>query len=658
VHPRDGQSVEDKRLLAEVVDDVLALWEPFHQKWCRRADHFYALYRNYQDFKAALTSSTSARGKDAVITDGQGEFGPELFIPMCFSTVETIIPAMLASPPPMDVKPRTPFAEPNVKNVKAQLEAQQEQSKLPLKLQTTAKDGLITGTGAGKTFWRRDFRKRKRLVNSAQPGGGLIEQDYLLVNFDDPDYEPVDPWDLINDPFASRLEHADGIFHRTWRSTRYVQQKIETRQWRNLDGLDTTGIDALAEGKKYDEVMERRRRAEEQVTGSNDTSTTTKGKRAAIHEVLEYHDGDRVVTILDRQVVVASGVNPNWHGELPFQLYRPTEIPHKLHGIGEIEPIEKLQEELNTLRTQRRYNADLVLQRVFAYHEGLVERDQIAFGPGYAIGVNGDPRELLQQLQVGDIPNSGYEEEDRLNADFDRTSGISDVIAGAAAGSDTATGVQLMSSAASRRIENKLLRLELEVINPASAQFIELSQQRVLYNRDVRVPARPTPEEPDRRWAWFPIGPQELMGEFEVRCLSGSTAPENIPQNRSDAQMASTLLGTNPAVDQRKVAEFVVEKLGAEDPEAWLTPPTPMVPAAVLDRLSEAGVPQQLIVGALAQAGGPNLVGGEAPPPGMPQGEGEAAPEGQPGEGPQEPSAPPPPPEPETTESSEPAESK
>lgn len=601
------QSEQDQRLLERVLE-LLAIWEPYHKRWLTPANHFYALYRSVQNWNNAIANA-GPRGLDDIVRDGQSTFGPELFIPMCFATVETIIPAMLASPPDLEnIRARNQASEGNVANVKAMLESQHEDMKYELRLQTIAKDGLIYGTGVQKTYWKKDYRKRRQLVPSAEPAGGMVEVELFQQVYDDPDCIAVDPKDFITDPFGESIDNCDGAFHRSWRSNRYVQRKIESGEWRNLTGQ---GLKELADSSKYDEVMNEREAAVPQPA----RETRTNAGKQPIHEVLEFHDGEQVVTILDRKVVVASGPNPNWHGKLPFQVYRPTEITHEIHGMGEIEPIEKLQEELNTLRTERRYNAALVLQRVFAYHEGLVEKEDIQFGPGFAIGVNGDPRELIFPIQVGDIPNSGYQEESQISADIDRVSGISDTVAGAGLSSgDTATGVQLVQSAASRRIENKTRRLELEVIDPGAQQMLELDQQRIRDNREVQIPAYPTPDQPDRRWAWIQIGPLDLMGEFEVRSSDRSTQPENIPQNRADAQMAMTIFGQNPVVDQRKVTEFAAGKMGIDHPETWLAPPDPTIPPEVLDRLASMGVDPTLITKALAEGGGPDLT------PGNPEG--------------------------------------
>lgn len=608
----EAQPQADKDLVQEILR-ILNVWEPYHKTWMKKANHFYALYRNYQDFKNAYNSSTSPRGRDFLISDAESEFGPELFIPMCFSTVETVLPAMLSNAPLMAVLPRSQTSEVNVPNMQGLLEAQQEQIDYGLRLQTIGKDGLITGTGVQKTFWRTDYRVRPQLVQDPR-SGMMVPQQVLQMLFDDPDAAAVDPFDFIADPFCDVIQNADGAFHRTWRSTRYCKRMVDTKRWRNLEDAGGETIRNLANSDKYSEVWNQRRMIGDRGVQSGGSSM---GKED-VHEVLEFHDGDRVVTILDRAVAVASGQNPSWHGELPFQVYSPTEIPHELHGIGEIEPIEQLQEELNTLRTQRRYNADLVLQRTFAYHEGMVEKEDIQFGPGYAIGVNGPPQEMLFPIQVGDIPNSGYQEEAAIGADIDRTSGISDVIAGAGlAGADTATGVQLVQSAASRRIEMKTRRLEKQVVAPGAQQFVELNQQKIITNRSVRIPAQPTPEQPDRRWSWLQLSPQELAGDFAVRPVENSMQPPNIPQERADAQMLITFFGEKAGVEQQKVLTLALEKMGIEGAQArsMLSPPNPMVPAEVLNRLVDMGVPEQAIAEALAQAGGPNLLGDAEPNP-------------------------------------------
>lgn len=602
------QSPEDQARLNRVLRAV-DLTEPHHKRWCKRASHYYSLYRNTQDWRHTYETTTDARGRDAIYRDGQKEFGPELFIPLCFRAVETIVPRMLAGRPRMAVLPRNELSEANVRPMSALIDSQQEQIDYELTLQTIAKDGLIYGLGVQKCQWETSYKARTELVQVPVPGAGgqMIERPMVRVVFDDPNAYAIDPFDFLADPFCGSIKDAEFAIHRTWRTNSYLTTMVRAGQWRNLDTI--ANLDGLVDSRKYDEVWADRLRAGGRAPA--DAVGVTGSGRAPLHEVLEFHDGDQVITVVDRQVVVQSGPNPHWHGDLPFQCYRPTQVTHELYGIGEIEPIEQLQEEMNTLRTQRRYNADLVLQRVFAYHEGMVDSGDVRFGPGVGIPVNGDPRELLFPIPVGDIPYSSYQEEDRIAADIDSTTGVSDTLAGGEVSGETATSAQLGYSAASSRIRNKLLRLELEVVVPGTRQFVSLNQQRIRGQREVRVDALPMPGEPDRRWTWLEVGPEQLMGEFDVRCESLSSEPDNVPQERADAEMLWNMFNGAQTVDQRWLATAVIGKMGFKQPEAHLAPPQPQVPPETLDILAQVGVSRELIAQALAVAGGPDLTAGQ-----------------------------------------------
>jgi hypothetical protein len=93
----------------------------------------------------------------------------------------------------------------------------------------------------------------------------------------------------------------------------------------------------------------------------------------------------------------------------------------------------------------------------------------------------------------GRSPNSGYQEERGLQADIERTTGIDDSLSGAG---DTADrhGVQLVQAAANLRIAQKTRNCEIECVRAGGRQFVALSQQRILTNRDIRVPRSQSPE--------------------------------------------------------------------------------------------------------------------------------------------------------------------
>lgn len=591
--------------LVKEVREAFELSDNQHRTYRDRWSHLFGMYRSYEEFRNSYEGS-SPRDKDLGLMDAKREWGASLFIPYSFTVVETILPRMMSNRPRMLVLPRNKASEDNVENMRATIDAQQERISYELKCQDTAKSGLIYGLGIQKAYWRSDVRERSVL----QPRifGGW-KKGKVRDGFDDPDVENVDIFDFYWDPFAGTISQCRYVIHRTWRSTRYVLDRIESGAWNNPAGLDAEEIDGMGPSSKYGEIHGQRMDA----AGMGEWDA--RGNQ--LHEMWEFHDGRRVITILDREVPVQMGPNPAWHGELPFAAYRPTtQGINQLPGIGEIEPIEHLQREMNTLRSQRRDNATLKLQQVFAYAAGLVEASDLQFFPGSAIAVNGDPRELLFPINVGDIPNSGYQEEGGLKSDIEMTTGISDPVTGGGDASQTATGVQLLQAAANVRIQNKTRRIEVETIKPVTRMFGALNQQKILENRDIRVPAPPVPGEPERRWAWVTIGPGELAGEFDFEPEGGSTAPENVPQQRQDAMQLMQLFGGAPdVVDRKRVVEKALDLFGVKNPETWLVPDQ-RIPLQFLTLLEGAGVPAEGIAQLLEQArqmeeeaakGSPNL---------------------------------------------------
>ncbi len=569
---------------AALVEMVRARWqhaEDEHKQFRDHASEFYALYSGFQDFRERAGIE---RDRDVVVDAAKREWGAELFIPYCFSTVETILPRMVSSRPRMLVLPRDEESLGNVDNMRLIIDAQQEQARYEATLQDVAKDGLIYGIGVQKVGWRKEYRQVKGIQPSTYDPDRFVEkpagQECIV---DDAWAWRVDPFDFFWDPYADSIDGCEFVIHRAWRSARYVQRMVERQQWRGdwpleelLSGSGTS---------KRDEVWDARMRA--------DGYNTNRARGDHLHEVWEFHDGDQVVTILDGQYPVQSGESPGPAGVLPFQVYRPTKVPGRMVGRGEIEPIKHLQYEINTLRSQRRDAATLAIMKTFAFDESVVDADDLVFGPGLAIPVNGNPRDFLFPIPVGDLPGSSFSEEQAIQGDLDRTSGISDAVTGATGSggaAETATGVQLVQAAAGKRIENKLRRLEMETIIPGCDYWIGLNQLHILEKRDVPVPQ----EGHVPAHQFVQLGPNELRGRMAASLEGGATAPENTPQMRQDAQMFMGLLQV-PEINKQRVLEKVLELSGVKHPESWVAA-APQVGIDVIQQWMQAnGLPPEAL---------------------------------------------------------------
>jgi hypothetical protein len=294
-------------------------------------------------------------------------------------------------------------------------------------------------------------------------------------------------------------------------------------------------------------------------------------------------------------------------GHKPFQVYRPTPLAKQMVGIGDLEPLEHLQRELDTLRSQRRDAATLALAAGYVFDSAAVDREDLEWGPNAAIEVtNARPSDAIVPIQVRDVPGSSYQEEQVIRADFDAVSGITDALDSSGSAVSTATEAQLVQAALSRRIELGARRFEVEIVRQVARAFLYLNQRMIVADRDpIRQPDQGLDEQQaakEGRWRWFPIGPGELQGEFEIIPEGGSMAARNIPQDRQDAVQIMQMFGSNPLIDPARPIKKALELSGVKDPEAWLRQPDPPVPPMALDLLAQMGVDPLMIQTAVQQA--------------------------------------------------------
>jgi hypothetical protein len=595
-----------------------------HEAARRKWERYYSMYRSYRELKhqhRTASATGSQRDVDDVLRQERTGFGADLFVPYVFSVIETTLPRVVDSLPRLRAKPCDEESERNSENVRVALEHQQSRMRFQLALQDVGKSGLLYGLGVGKTTYAEKWRKNSRYLEEPEvrtsDGPQWVEQTRDRLLYAGPRVEAVDIFDFIWHPAAHDLDSLDEAIHRVWRSTRYVREMFESGEWELPPGWVLDDVLGLGSKESRDEIWR------ERMAASGHENPEQRGNH--VHEVWEFHDGNEVITILDRSLPVQHGANPFWHGEDPFQIYRPTRVLHEMVGIGEPEAIEDLQEEMNAMRSQRRDNATIVLQRPFAYFDGLVDPNDLQFGPGLGIPVDGDPRELLFPLPLQDIPFSSYQEEDRLQRDIERVTGIDDTVSGAEGGggaSATATGVQLVQAAAGVRIRMKAKRLVWEFAQPSSQQQLEILQQKA----NVAPLYVPKPADTPTGWTSMKMGPAELAGQFEIEVEGDSMLPENQVQRLEEANRMMTAFGEDPLVDPVKVREYSLERYGVDDVKAWIVQQGQAIPAEAWELFKQAMAEQgidpaaldEMIAGAIdmveeqQQGGEP---GGEAPEP-------------------------------------------
>lgn len=597
---------DDKALLTAWTERFTAAEDGIHKHYRDTWTRFDKLYHGYKQLEAARANA-APKDRYPLVLDARNDFGHELHIPYAFAIVETVLPRLLSNRPRMLVLPRTEESERNVENMRALIDRQQNDIDYEIKVQEVAKSGLIYGLGIQKTYWKHCVVDKSTPV-PASFALRAVGQKYALKTVteklhDGPVAEQVNIRHFFWDPWATAIDDARWVIHRTKRDTAYVLDKIASGTWNYAPDLKLEDLESSEGATRMRSAdagpLEAQRLPN---PGARDTDA---------HEIWECHDRTTIVTICDRKWIVSIQPNDSYPGRLPFQCYRPTHVLNQFVGKGEIEPIEDLQLEMNMLRTHRRWNAEMVMHAAFFYNDGIVDPRRVKIGPGALIPVNGDPKDVLQKIEMGDVPFSSYREAQEIASDIERASGISDSTAGADAGAaQTATGIQLVQAAANARIQLKTRRAEVELIREGCRHWGALNQRYILDMLQVQVPAPPTPEQPDRTSAWLKLGPEQLAGEFDYEPEGGSTTPENIPQKRQDAQIKMAALGQmGGLLDARRMAVSILDDLGYKNPETYLAPDAHVPPGTldlILQQLVKAGMDQataqQLVEGSLNQA--------------------------------------------------------
>jgi hypothetical protein len=84
------------------------------------------------------------------------------------------------------------------------------------------------------------------------------------------------------------------------------------------------------------------------------------------------------------------------------------------------------------------------------------------------------------------------------------------------------------------------------------------------------------------------------MGKMAIEVEGGSTAPENVPQQRQDAQQFFAL-SQDPRLDGQKLLIRGLELMGVEQPEGYIAPAAIQIPAPMIEQfLAQLGVPPGL----------------------------------------------------------------
>ena len=239
-------------------------------------------------------------------------------------------------------------------------------------------------------------------------GGTILGNSYMGVypKFDrDGEYlrpllKTTDFWDVLPIAGAKRDSKARGVFIREFQSLEEVQRLERKGIYKNTECLkspESTGSDPDKDWHR---------------TLLEETGMTNYRTDEADVEILHYFSGGHVITIGDRKSIFrdSNGDERPYPYDMPIVQYKYMPVPLEFFAMGIPEVLEALQEDKNLIRSARRDNIDLVINKILKARAGAdINFDLIKYYAG-AIW----PLENLndiEEMDSTDVTQSSYQEE-------------------------------------------------------------------------------------------------------------------------------------------------------------------------------------------------------------------------------------------------------
>lgn len=442
------------------------------------------------------------------------DVGANIFVPYVFNIVETVKPrivtTMLAARPYIGLVSLEDSKADNAEVMTNFMDYQMNHKMCFTQITSNAViSALIYGTGITKQTWRMIERNKKRRIPSVSAEGVKVGYEIVTENkkvYDDPYIENIDIFDFYVDPFIESIDDQPDCIHR------YICSRSEMKKiLRKLDKPDSMLADIMEGSSETNTPTGVVRRMTE-------NNISSEGEKSDSVEILEYYTDDDWIIIANRSVVINAEENPYWHGKKPFAKLVDINVPGEFYGIGEIEPVEYLQHELNTMRNQRVDNVNVSINKMFSILRGSdIDTEQLITRPGGFIEV--DSHDDIKEIEFKDVTQNAYQEDTMVKDDIDKTSGVFDYTRGASgARRETATTATILSDASNERFKLKVLMFESTWLVELGRQISELNQQFIDTDRVVaNVNGDVTMD--------VEVSPENLDGEFEFMAIGSSVEP-------------------------------------------------------------------------------------------------------------------------------------
>ena len=340
-------------------------------------------------------------------------------------------------------------------------------------------NGAIYGTGIAKIVVEQNAEMQP--VETPIEGTMATERTMAEVMSIDVKIEPISPKEFICDPSANTIQDALGVAHEVIKPRYHVVDGIKSGIYRDipLDG------DYQEANFSYD--------YETKLADESDSVKITEYwglvpkrflKPAKDDDDFEYSSNDEmveaVVTIANDEYILRAEENAFMMKDRPFVAYQHDLVPNKFWGRGVCEKGYNPQKALDTEMRARIDSLALTTTPMMAADATKLPRGvKFEVRPGKTILTNGDPRQALLPMTLGQTDQSTFTQVASLNQMVQMGTGSSDVVTADRA---TAGGMSMAQSASIKRQKRTLMNFQntflIPMINKSLHRKIQFDVER------------------------------------------------------------------------------------------------------------------------------------------------------------------------------------
>ncbi len=349
-------------------------------------------------------------------------------------------------------------------------------------------------------------------------------------------------WDVLPVPGSKRLSRSRGVYIREFLSMDDLEDQKKLGVFSNIERVTDTSEDT---NKWHKALLE-----ECGVTNYADTEDV---------EVIHYMSGGHIITFANRKVILRDTTIPNADGTftqpypyaMPVVQYKYVALPGEFFGMGIPEILEVLAEDKNLVRSARRDNIDLCINKILLTKDGSDPNyDLMRFFPG---AIWPDMMDKVDTFDIPDVTQSSYAEEEMIGKDMENALSLFGYARGMTPEhSEQPTTVMKLQQAALNRVDVNIKLAEYTVLQEIARKVVMLDR---MYMKKEDYEA--ILGEPDAGFYMLPI-------EYINRCYTikpvGSSVTNIKEIRQQQIQFAlQTLMGMPPQLMQANIKPFTVD---------------------------------------------------------------------------------------------------